>query len=254
MEYTINKLAKMAGVSTRTLRWYDECGLLKPNRISSNGYRIYSRLEIDRLQQILFYRELGIELSEIGKILAAKEFDGLAALISHHAALCVKKEQLELLIVNVEKSIKAMKGEITMTDNEKFEGFKQKLVNENEEKYGEEVRIKYGSGVVDASNAKLMGLSKEDYDKAEKLSLEVNEAIKSAVEQGDPTSELAQKACDLHKQWLCMFWQDGAYSKEAHLEIAEMYVADERFAKYYEDIAPGGAVFLRDAIKIYCGE
>jgi len=83
MEYTINKLAKMAGVSTRTLRFYDECGLLPPRRISSNGYRVYGQPEIDRLQQILFYRELGVELAEIGRILSEKDFDGRAALQDH---------------------------------------------------------------------------------------------------------------------------------------------------------------------------
>lgn len=250
MEYTINKLAKMAGVTTRTLRWYDECGLLKPHRISSNGYRVYGQSEINRLQQILFYRELGLELSEIGRILSEKNFDGLAALQNHHANLCAKKEQLSLLITNVEKSIKAMKGEITMSDSEKFEGFKQKLINENEEKYGEEIRAKYGSETIDRSNEKIKGMTKEQYDEVEKLSLEVNETLKSAFEQGDPASELAQKACELHKRWLCYFWDN--YTKEAHLGVTQMYVDDPRFTAYYDKIAPGCAVFLRDAVLIYC--
>ncbi len=77
MKYTINKLAKLAGVSTRTLRYYDEIGLLRPARMSSNGYRVYGQKEVDRLQQILFYRELGVPLEEIKKILSSKEFDEL---------------------------------------------------------------------------------------------------------------------------------------------------------------------------------
>jgi len=250
MEYTVNKLAKLAGVSTRTLRWYDECGLLKPRRISSNGYRVYGQAEINRLQQILFYRELGVELSEIGRILAAKDFDGLTALQSHYAALCAKREQINSLISNVEKSISAMKGELIMTNHEKFEGFKQKLIDNNEQQYGEEIREKYGSDAIGRSNAKFKNMTKEQYAEVESLSEQVNEALKEAFEQGDPASELAQKACELHKQWLCYFWDD--YSKEAHMGVAQMYVDDPRFAAYYDKIAPGCAIFLRDAIKIFC--
>ena len=250
MEYTINKLAKLAGVSTRTLRWYDECGLLQPQRISSNGYRIYGQPEIDRLQQILFYRELGVELSEIGRILSAKDFDGIAALQSHHAALCAKRGKLDSLIANVEKSIGAMKGDIAMTDQEKFEGFKQKLVEDNERQYGDEIREKYGDDAINRSNAKVKGMTKEQYAEVETLSRELGDTLKAAFEQGDPASELAQKACELHKRWLCYFWD--SYSKEAHIGVAQMYVDDPRFTAYYDKIAPGCAVFLRDAILIYC--
>ena len=250
MEYTINKLAKLAGVSTRTLRWYDECDLLKPHRISSNGYRVYGQAEVDRLQQILFYRELGVELSEIGRILAAKDFDGLAALKSHYAALCAKREQLNSLISNVEKSISAMKGNITMSDNEKFEGFKQKLIDNNEQQYGDEIRAKYGDISINRTNAKVKGMTKEQYAEAEDLSQQVNEVLKTAFEQGDPNSESAKKAYELHKKWLCYFWDD--YSKEAHVGVAQMYVDDPRFAAYYDKIAPGASVFLRDVIKNFC--
>lgn len=250
MEYTINKLAQLAGVSTRTLRWYDACGLLKPRRISSNGYRVYGQAEIDRLQQILFYRELGIELSEIRHILSAKDFDGLAALQSHYSALCVKREQLDSLIQNVEKSIKSMKGEIKMQDNEKFEGFKQKLIDDNEKLYGDEIREKYGADAVTRSNEKVKGMTQQQYAQVEHLSQELNEALKEAFEQGDPAGALAQKACELHKQWLCFYWD--SYSKEAHIGVTQMYVDDPRFTAYYDKIAPGCAAFLRDAVRIFC--
>lgn len=250
MEYTINKLAKLAGVSTRTLRWYDECGLLKPLRVSSNGYRIYGQREVDRLQHIMFYRELGVELSEIGRILSSKDFDGLAALQNHHTALCAKREQLERLIASVEKNISSLKGETSMTNQEKFEGFKQKLIDDNEKQYGSEIREKYGDAVIDSSHAKLKGMTKEQYAEVEKLSQEVNDALKAAFEQGDPSSELAQKACELHKRWLCYYW--STYSKEAHIGVSQLYVDDPRFTAYYDKIQPGCAVFLRDAIQLYC--
>lgn len=250
MEYTINKLAKMAGVSTRTLRYYEEMGLLSPTRVSSNGYRIYGQKEVDLLQQILFYRELGVPLEETKRIVCTKDFDGNAALESHLAALRARREQLDLLIANVEKTIKAEKGEIIMSDTEKFEGFKQKLIDENEKQYGAEVRAKYGDDTVNASNAKFKGLSKEQYAEVERLSLEVNETLKAAFAQGDPASPIAQKACELHKKWLCYFWAN--YSKEAHLGVTQMYVDDPRFTAYYDKIAVGCAEFLRDAVLIYC--
>ncbi len=200
MEYTINKLAKLAGVSTRTLRYYDELGLLSPARISSNGYRIYGQKEIDRLQQILFYRELGVSLEEIRNILASKDFDGLLALESHLSALLARREQLNLLVANVEKTIKTMKGEMIMSDQEKFEGFLQKLVDNNERQYGEEARAKYGDEPIDRSNTKVLNMSKEQYIELEELTEDLNKTLKAAFEQGDPAGELAQKACELHKK------------------------------------------------------
>jgi DNA-binding transcriptional MerR regulator len=250
VEYTINKLAKLAGVSTRTLRFYDECGLLSPKRISTNGYRIYGQVEIDRLQQILFYRELGVELAEIGRILSAKDFDGRSALESHLTKLHSKREQLNKLIANVEKSISSMKGETSMSDQEKFDGFKQKLIQDNERQYGKEIRTKHGDDAVDSSNARIKGMTKEQYAKMEQFTQEVNAAIKEAFEQGDPNSRLAKKACELHKEWLCVYWSH--YTKEAHIGVTQMYVDDPRFTAYYDKIAPGCAVFLRDAVKIYC--
>lgn len=249
MEYTINKLAKLAGVSTRTLRYYDEFGLLSPVRMSSNGYRIYGQKEVDQLQQILFYRELGVPLDEIKKILSSKDFDGQGALESHLLALRAKRKQLDLLIANVEKTINAVKGESTMSDQEKFDGFIHKLVDNNERQYGEEVRAKYGDDAVDRSNAKVMGMSKEQYAKVEKLSAQVNETLKAAFEEGDPASDLARKACELHREWLLCFWDQ--YSKEAHIGITQMYVDDPRFTAYYDKIAVGSAEFLRDAVLNY---
>lgn len=108
----------------------------------------------------------------------------------------------------------------------------------------------YGTEDVDRSNAKLLNLSPEKYAEFKKLTTELNETLKAAVEQGDPSSETAQRACELHKKWLCFFWD--SYSKEAHMGVTQMYVDDPRFKEYYEKIAPGCAEFLRDAVSIYC--
>ena len=249
MEYSINKLAKLAGISTRTLRYYDEIGLLSSKRIS-NGYRIYSQDEVDALQQILFFRALGMPLDDVKRIMTAADYDRHSALQDHLAKLLNKREQLDTLITNVQKTIAASKGEIIMSDKEKFEGFKQSLVAENEATYGAEAREKYSDAVIDASNAKMMGLTAAQYEHTQALSRQINESLKSALAQGDPGSASAQAVCALHRTWLEYFWPH--YSKEAHWGLAQTYADDPRFKQYYDDIADGCAVFLRDALQIYC--
>ncbi len=251
MEYTVQKLGRLAGVSTRTLRYYDEVGILKPARINSSGYRIYGQKEVDRLQQILFYRELGVSLESIKNIVTAPDFNGANALKEHRAKLLEKKEQLEMLIANVEKTIALTEGRIKMSDKEKFHGFKQKMIEENEKKYGEETRQKYGSDAVEKSIAKLMNMTGEEYEKVTRLSEELTETLAEAFKTGDPSGELAQRAADLHKQWLTFYWHE--YTKEAHAGLAQMYVDDERFKAYYDKEQPGTAEFLRDAILVYTG-
>ncbi|WP_033543195.1 MerR family transcriptional regulator [Planococcus sp. CAU13] len=249
MEYTVQKLAQLAGVSTRTLRYYDEIGLLEPARKNSAGYRIYGGKEIDKLQQILFYRELGLDLDNIKNIVNDPAFDGPAALRSHRKKLLERRRQLDLLINNVETTISAAEGESKMADNEKFEGFKQKLIDDNEQHYGKEIREKYGDDTVDKSNAKMLNMSSEKYEEFRRLEQEVRDTLAEACEMGDPAGELGQKTAALHKEWLSFTWP--AYSKEAHAGLAQMYVDDERFAAYYDKACAGAAQFLRDAIVIY---
>jgi len=250
MEYTVQKLGKMAGISTRTLRYYDEIGILKPARINSSGYRIYGQSEVDRLQQILFYRELNISLKSIQNLVTASSFDGAKALREHREKLLEKREQLDLLILNVDKSIALAEGRIsTMADNEKFEGFKQKLVDDNEKKYGKEIREKYGEEVVKKSNNRVQGMTQEQYDQVTRLEADFKETLHAAFLTGEPAGELAQKAADLHRQWLSFYW-DG-YTKEAHVGVTQMYVDDERFTAYYDEEQPGTAAFLRDAVLAY---
>ena len=140
----MQKLAHLAGVSTRTLRYYDEIGLLKPARINSSGYRIYGQAEVDRLQQILFYKELGVSLDDIRKIINSPSFDRLTALKEHREKLMDKRKQLDFIIANVNKTISSIERGIPMDDKEKFEGLKEKMIDDNEKKYGQEVREKYG--------------------------------------------------------------------------------------------------------------
>lgn len=249
MEYTVNKLAKLAGVSTRTLRYYDEIGILKPARINSSGYRIYGQEEVDILQQILFFRELDVSLDSIKQILASNSFHKENALKEHHEKLLEKRRQIDKLISNVEKSLDRYERGIYMSDKDKFEGFKEKLINENEKKYGKEIREKYGDDKIDESNNRFKNISREQYERFEKLGKDILDTLEEAFENGDPESDMAQKVAEMHRKWITFAW--GKYSKEAHAGVARMYVEDERFTAYYDKRKPGLAKFLRDAVIIY---
>jgi DNA-binding transcriptional MerR regulator len=249
MEYTINKLAHLAGISTRTLRYYDQIGLLKPARINSSGYRIYGEKEVDTLQQLMFYRELGVGLDDIREIISGKGFDELAALREHRDKLLLKREQLDVLLTNVEKTITSKEGGLKMADQDKFAGFKKRLVEDNEAQYGQEIREKYGEDAVAKSNQKVLNMTPQQYEKVEQLAAAIKQNLQEAFLSGDPGGEQAQKAADLHRQWLLCFWD--SYSPEAHRSLAQMYVDDERFTAYYDQDQPGTAAFFKEAIFIY---
>ena len=176
-------------------------------------------------------------------------FDHLTALNRHYHELVQKRARLDKLIDTVDKTIAHQKGEATMSNEEKFEAFKETLITENEAQYGDEIRKKYGDKTVDASNAKLRGMSKKDYEAMEQLGSEILDLLPKAFATGDPSSELAQQLAKKHKEWLTYSW--SSYSTEAHKGLAEMYVADERFKAYYDKVIEGGTEFLKDAIVIF---
>ncbi|MCL2491472.1 MAG: MerR family transcriptional regulator [Coriobacteriia bacterium] len=254
MDYSIRELAQLGGVSTRTLRYYDTIGLLRPAYVTGASYRRYTSSEVDTLQEILFYKELGMDLGSIKSLIGSKDYDRSRALQDHLTQLRTRKEQIEHIIATVEKTIETMKGTATMTDEEKFEGLKKDLLDQNEEQYGDEVRERWGADSYEASRKKVARMTKDQWDDVGQLSNKMHELLKAAVAQGDPASEEAQEVCDLHRQWLGYFWPDGMYSKEMHRNMGQMYCADPRFKKHYDDITPGAAEFFRDAIDIYADE
>lgn len=250
MEYTIQKLAHLAGISTRTLRYYDQIGLLSPARTNEAGYRIYGTKEVDVLQQILFYKEMGLELAQIKEAIQDAEFDSLAALHSHLEKLIEKRRQIDLLIENVKKTIGKEEGKNKMSDQEKFEGFKKELVEKNEQKYGKEVREKYGDEVVDQSNAKMMGLTEEQYSHMQELGEKINLLLEEAVKNHEYVEdEIGEQVALLHKEWLGYTWP--TYSTQAHRGLVQMYVLDERFKAYYDKNVEGCAEFLKQAVEYH---
>ncbi len=253
MEYSIRALSELAGVSARTLRYYDEIGLLKPLRTSEAGYRFYGEKEVKLLQQILFYRERGLELEQIAEILYNPKFDIRSALKEHLLELEQQRRRTERLIANIKQTIASLEGEYEMSDKERFAAFKEEMVAENERKYGEEVRKKYGDEAVDVSNRKMLGMSEQEYQEFEQLGEEIVSRLENAVREKKSTDGAeAKEIAALHKTWLMKTWNQ--YSREAHIGMGQMYVADERFRSYYDKHVAGCAEFLKGAIEAYCAE
>ena len=247
MEYTIQKLSRLSGVTTRALRWYDKIGLLKPTGRTEGGYRLYGPAEVDRLQDILYYRALGVELARVKEILDDPSFDRLAVLRSHLTALKAERDRVQGLIDSVRETIRTQERNESMSDEKKFEAFKRQLVEEKERQYGAEARKKYGDAEVDSSNARVMGVTLEQYQEYERLGEEILEKLSAAVAAGvDPAGEAGEELTELHRRWLTIM--GDRYDVQRHRGIAELYVQDERFTAYYDRERPGCARFLRDAV------
>lgn len=247
MEYTIQELSRLSGVTTRALRWYDKIGLLTPSGRTEGGYRRYGAAEVDRLQDILYYRALGVELARVKEILDDPSFDRLAVLRGHLSALEGERERIQRLISSVKKTILTQERNEIMSDEKKFEAFKRDALEEKERLYGAEAREKYGDAEVDASNARMMGLTREQYAEWERLGKEILEKLSAAVAAGaDPAGEAGKELTDLHRRWLTV--TGNKYDVQRHRGLAELYVQDGRFTAYYDTERPGCARFLRDAV------
>ncbi len=255
--YTPAQLARMSGVSVRALHHYDQIGLLVPAR-SDNGYRIYQSDDVDRLRQILMYRGLGIELAGIAALLEADKKDQAAAMRRHLSALRQRRREMDQLILTVENTIDQLEGNLAVKNQSKtckqhlnkgFEALKQQAVEENERVYGQEARAKYGDKTIDAANERLLNMGQREWNDVNDLGDEILKQLSSAMEQGDPAGDAARSLAQMHATWLRAFWPDGIYCAQAHRNMADMYIADERFTAYYDGpCGEGAAQFLHDAI------
>ena len=203
MEYSIRELAALSGVTTRTLRWYDQIGLLKPCRIAESGYRYYGPAEVDRLQEILYFRAIGVGLDQIKECLDDPSYDRRTMLKTHLTALEAEQRRVKELICSVRETLEAEERNEAMSDEKKFEAFKQKLVEENEAKYGKEVREKYGEQEADSANRAMLDMSREQYQNQTELDEAIRSRLESAVKAGlAPAGDEGREIALLHKQWL----------------------------------------------------
>jgi DNA-binding transcriptional MerR regulator len=238
----VKEVAELAGISVRTLHHYDEIGLLTPEKTTPAGYRLYSERDLEKLQQILFFRELDFPLDQIKRILDDPKFDRAEALTMHRKLLLEKRERLDRLIATIDKTMLHMKGEIRMTNKEKFEGF-----DFSRNPYEREARERWGDKAVDESNARLGKMSKEEQAEFAREMAEVYTQL-AALRHSSPASDEAQAAI---KKWHELLNRMGTYTPEAFKGLGQLYVDDERFTKNIDRFGEGLAVFMRDAMAVY---
>ena len=235
----VSEVSKLTGVSVRTLHYYDEIGLLKPDSIGENNYRLYHERNLRQLQQILFFRELGIPLKKIKQIIQNPDFDSIEALEMQRKVLEEKREKLSELIATIDKTIQFERGEIEMTKAERFKGFD---FDTNE--YEQEARERWGDEAVDASKEKVKQLKESEEDFAKMMNVRFRKL--AALRNQRPDSEAAQAAI---AGWYEELNKIGNYSLEAFQGLGEMYVADERFTNNIDQFGEGLAAFMCEAMR-----
>jgi MerR family transcriptional regulator, thiopeptide resistance regulator len=240
--YTVKQLSRLAGITPRTLHHYDEIGLLKPSRVGENGYRYYGEESVLQLQQILFYRELGLPLEEIKKIMGRRDFDVLGALYSHKEALQKQVTRLNRLIVTVDNTIHHLKGTTIMSEKGLFEGFSE----EQQEQYAAEAEKMYDPETVRESNRKWKGYSpaKKEAILAEGKSIYTD--MIAAMPKGASSPEV-QAIVERWRRHMDYFWTPTLDQLQA---IANGYNDDPRFKANFDKMHPQLAEFMRDAVKV----
>ncbi|MBD2703122.1 MerR family transcriptional regulator [Spirosoma sp. BT702] len=245
-QYSVNKLAKLAGVSVRTLHHYDRLGLLKPSIRTEARYRLYGENELLRLQQILFFKELDFSLADILAIMNDPEFNLLTALESHKQALKARQDRLTTLLSTIDKTISTIKGErVMLTNEELYEGFPKG------QEYREEAVEKYGAKTIEDSEAKLRQLGKAGFEQLKADQLDIAQKLASLVHQ-DPTSPAVQEQIARHYVNIRGFWgEEACQSKDmqkAYKGLAQLYIDDPRFTTQNGQENPEYAVFLNKAM------
>ena len=251
MMYTVKELSRLTGLTPRTLRYYDAIGLLCPERDRENEYRRYGPAEVDRLQQILLCRELGLTLEEVRRALDDPSYDRAEALRAHLGRLLAQRQRVEELIRTVSRTLETLEGGHEMNDKEKFEALKSRAIAENEAAYGQEAREKYGRETVDETIRLFSGMSEEAWTKMQEEETGYQEALRRAMAENDPAGTDAREACRLHRAWLLHYWTPEMLTPQSHTDLVDMYGQDERFTAYYEEVAPGCAAFFAKAIRAY---
>lgn len=238
----VKEVAKLVGISVRTLHYYDEIGLLTPDDVTEAGYRLYSERNLADLQQILFFRQLDFPLKKIKELMKSPSFDRLEALQLQQKSLQEKRNNLNKLLQTIEKTISYEKGEVEMSTTEKFEGF-----NFDHNPYEEEARKRWGDKAVDDSNKKIESLSSGQKRKMEEEFNAIFEEL-AAVRHLPVHDEKVQQ---LIEKWWNHLNQIGTYSLEAFQGLGEMYVSDERFTKNIDQFGEGLSEFMCEAMKAF---
>ena len=244
MTYTIKEIADLADVTTRTIRYYGEIGLLNPADIGENGYRYYDNDSLLRLQQVLFYRELGVPLKEIDLIINRQDFNLVDALEKHRSFIKARIKRLSALIATIDDTIKEIQGEKKMAEKDYFNGF-------NETKFEDEMKERWGKTPQYAeSHRKWASFSKEQKEAIKEEGGRIAIQMVGTDSNISPDDPDVQAAVGEYYTYLnkYFFTCDVTFLHG----LADMWVEDARFAVNYEKIRKGGAKFVREAVHTYC--
>ncbi|WP_119070398.1 MerR family transcriptional regulator [Rubrobacter indicoceani] len=244
MGYTVGKVATLAGITVKTLHHYDEIGLLSPTGRSEAGYRIYAGPDVERLQRILFYRELGFSLDRIARIVNEPDTDATEHLRQQRELLGARIKRLQRMISAIDREMEAGKMDIKLTPEERLEVFG----DWSPEDYAGEAEQRYGdTEFYRESQRRVSSYTKENWleIRAEQDGIESRLAV--LFEAGAaPCDEEAMDAAEAHRRHISRWYYDCGY--EVHVGLGEMYVVDERFRASYDRLAPGLSGFVKDAI------
>ena len=247
--YTVGRVAALSGVTIRTLHHYDEVGLLSPGGRSAVGYRIYEDRDLERLQRILFYRELGFTLDEILTIVDDPRTDALGHLRRQRGLLNERIERLSAMVDAIDYEMEARTMDIPLTPEERLEVFGEF----RPEDYAEEAEQRWGqTAAYKESQRRVASYKREDWQRLKAEEKEIRARLAAALESGlAPDSEEAMAAAEAHRQHINRWFYECDY--EIHRRLTEMYVSDERFRSNYDTQTPGLAVFIRDAAHANAG-
>jgi DNA-binding transcriptional MerR regulator len=242
MAYTVGEVARLAGITSRTLHHYDEIGLLRPRERSPGGYRLYDRNDLQRLQEILYFRELGFGLGEIRAAMSDPRYDRGRALRRQRTLLLGHIERLESLIGSLDAAIDAHERGVTMNKEDMFEVFG----DFDPAQYEEEVERRWSGPALDESRRRTSRFTKNQWieirDESEAIARRFAELKESGT---DPESEEAVAVAESHRRHIERFYP---CSHEMHVGLGEMYVQDPRFTAYWDRYAKGLASFVSAAI------
>lgn len=234
--YKIGEVAALTGVSVRTLHHYDDIGLLRPSGRSHAGYRLYAPADLERLQSVLFFRDLGFGLEAIGRIVKDPHFDRRAALVAHRAQLVQELQKTRALLDLVDRTLLSIEKGRTMESNEMFTGFEKEAEARwgHNQAYAESVR-----------RTKTYG--KEEWAAIRAEADAITRDFAGAMKDGAaPTDVRAMDIAEHHRLHIDRWFY--ACTPRMHRGLGEMYVYDERFAQNYEKVASGLAAYIRDAV------
>lgn len=242
--YTVRQLAKLAGVTVRTLHHYDQIGLLRPGARTAAGYRLYGEADLLRLQQILLFKEMDVPLDQIRQILDDPQFDLVQALRSYRQALQQRAARLETLLHTIDKTIATLTEDRPMlTVEELYEGFSP----EDAERYRREARANWGEEMVDASEQRARQMSKAEWQAVGQQGEEATQRMADLMGHS-PDDPAVQAAIAQHHAWIEHFYPAPA---ELYRGLGQMYVEHPEFRAFYEKYRPGLADFMQAAMAHY---